>query len=308
MQAKHYEDIVNFLKNKVYPEEIENMKKNKGKKMWNWRDTCSKFELKGDLLWYKNVVNNGKKSNQEKEYETKNLDEEMRQVLKVGEVEEAIAKVHHDICHLGQNQTQTAVVKRFYWKKIKEDVAHYVKTCHTCQLNQPFKDQPAVLRPVPPPRTAFAMRSMDLTTIKKTKEGFIHILVIVDYLTKWVEAFPLMCKEGKEVLKCYENNICYRFGFPKVLITDNGTEFCNKQLDKFCEDNHIAHRVTTPYHPQSNGLVEVTNKAVKQGLRKLKAIKKEINEKLKESENWTEDLGKVLFENKKKKSHQIFSY
>ncbi|KAK3885112.1 hypothetical protein Pcinc_010663 [Petrolisthes cinctipes] len=53
--------------------------------------------------------------------------------------------------------------------------------------------------------------------------------------------------------------------------------------------------VTTPYHPQSNGLVEVTNKAVKQGLRKLKAIKKEINEKLKESENWTEDLGKVLF-------------
>ncbi|KAK3882655.1 hypothetical protein Pcinc_001909 [Petrolisthes cinctipes] len=219
----------------------------------------------------------------------------MRQVLKVGEVEEAIAKVHHDICHLGQNQTQIAVVKIFYWKKIKEDVAHYVKTCHTCQLNQLFKDQPAVLRLVPPPRTAFAMWSMDFTTIKKTKEGFIHILVIVDYLTKWVEAFPLMCKEGKEVLKCYENNICYRFGFPKVLITDNGTEFCNKQLDKFCEDNHIAHRVTTPYHPQSNGLVEVTNKAVKQGLRKLKAIKKEINEKLKESENWTEDLGKVLF-------------
>ena len=174
-------------------------------------------------------------------------------------------------------------------------MAYFVKNCHTCQLNQPFKNKPSILRPVPPPQTAFSMWGMDLTTIKKTADGYIHILVIVDYLTKWVEAFPLKCKEAKEVLKCFENEICYRYGFPKVLVTDNGTEFCNKQLDKFCLDNNISHRVTISYHPQSNGLVEVTNKAVKQGLRKLLHVNKELVNKLTENENWTQNLGKVLF-------------
>lgn len=288
MPKNQYQEIVNYLKNEAYPERIENLKKDKGKAVWNWKRSCSRYELKGDLLWFKLKL-------QSNEYETKNLDQNLRQVLMEGEVEDAIAKVHHDICHLGQNQTQRAIVQRFYWQQIKNDVAFFVKNCYTCQLNQPFKEKPAVLRPVPPPRTAFSMWSMDLTTIKKTNEGYIHILVIVDYLTKWVEAFPLKCKEAKEVLKCFENEICYRYGFPKVLITDNGTEFCNKQLDEFCKQNNITHRVTSPYHPQSNGLVEVTNKAVKQGLRKLMVIKKELASKLKDNENWTEDLGKVLF-------------
>ena len=73
---------------------------------------------------------------------------------------------------------------------------------------------------------------MDLTTVNKTDDAYIHILIIVGYLTKWIEAFPSKSKKTDAVVSCFKNSI-YRLAFPKVLISDNGTEFCNKELDKF---------------------------------------------------------------------------
>ncbi|EYC37279.1 hypothetical protein Y032_0810g2463 [Ancylostoma ceylanicum] len=55
-----------------------------------------------------------------------------------------------------------------------------------------------------------------------------------------------------------------RFGYPRVLITDQGREFCNKEMEQFCDTN----RITSVYWPQSNGLTECTNQTIKNGLRK----------------------------------------
>ncbi|KAL6735851.1 hypothetical protein Aduo_006258 [Ancylostoma duodenale] len=59
-----------------------------------------------------------------------------------------------------------------------------------------------------------------------------------------------------------------RFAYPRVLITDQGREFCNKEMGQFCNTNGINHMVTSAYCPQSNGLTERTNQTIKNGLRK----------------------------------------
>ncbi|KAL6741772.1 hypothetical protein Aduo_014995 [Ancylostoma duodenale] len=59
-----------------------------------------------------------------------------------------------------------------------------------------------------------------------------------------------------------------RSGYRRVLITDQGREFCNKEMGQFCNTNGIDHRVTSAYCPQSNGLTERTKQTIKNGLRK----------------------------------------
>ncbi|KAL8562774.1 hypothetical protein ACOMHN_022649 [Nucella lapillus] len=93
------------------------------------------------------------------------------------------------------------------------------------------------------------MWGMDLTMLPKSDEGHNYLVVAVDYLSKYVEAAPLKIKEAPAILTFFDN-ICSRFGFPKVVITDQGREFCNQLFEDYCNVNGISHRTSTAYHPQ----------------------------------------------------------
>lgn len=69
---------------------------------------------------------------------------------------------------------------------------------------------------------------MDLVgKLAPTKDGYQYICVMVDYFTKWYEAFPLKSKKAEEVTKCIVQ-LFYKFGAPRRILTDQGTEFVNK--------------------------------------------------------------------------------
>ena len=55
---------------------------------------------------------------------------------------------------------------------------------------------------------------------------------------------------------------------PRILISDGGANFCNAQLQKVLSQYHVTHKVTSPYHPQSNGQAEVSNRELKKILEK----------------------------------------
>ncbi|KAL8580059.1 hypothetical protein ACOMHN_065108 [Nucella lapillus] len=93
------------------------------------------------------------------------------------------------------------------------------------------------------------MWGMDLTMLPKSDEGNNYFVVAVNYLSKYVEAAPLKIKEAPAILTFFDN-ICSRFGFPKVVITDQGREFCNQLFEDCCNVNGISHRTSTAYHPQ----------------------------------------------------------
>ncbi|GKE49837.1 reverse transcriptase domain-containing protein [Tanacetum coccineum] len=89
-----------------------------------------------------------------------------------------------------------------------------------------------------------------------------YILVDVDYVSKWVEAQELPTNDVRVVVK-FLRSLFARFGVPKALISDKGTHFCNSQLEKALQRYGVTHKLSTEYHPQSNGQTEVTNMAIK---------------------------------------------
>ena len=95
-----------------------------------------------------------------------------------------------------------------------------------------------------------------------------YILVVVDYVSKWVEAMATARNDAKTVVKFIKKNIFSRFGVPRILISDGGPHFCNTQLQKVLGQYHVNHRVACPYHPQKNGQVEVSNRELKKILEK----------------------------------------
>ena len=91
-----------------------------------------------------------------------------------------------------------------------------------------------------------------------------YVLVVTDYVSKWVEAIALQNNEGKSVIAFLKKNIFSRFGTPMAIISDGGSHFCNKLFKGLLKKYGVRHMVATPYHPQTSGHVEVSNKDIKQ--------------------------------------------
>ncbi|CAN6691860.1 unnamed protein product [Malus baccata var. baccata] len=98
--------------------------------------------------------------------------------------------------------------------------------------------------------------------------GFTYILLAVDYVSKWVEAKTTRTNDSKVVADFVKTNIFSRFGMPRVLISDGGSQFCNRTIGALLKKYHVTHKVSTPYHPQTNGQAEVSNREIKQILEK----------------------------------------
>nr|GEY41676.1 reverse transcriptase domain-containing protein [Tanacetum cinerariifolium] len=95
-----------------------------------------------------------------------------------------------------------------------------------------------------------------------SSKGNKYILVAVDYLSKWVEAKVLPTYDARVVVKFLKSLFSW-FGTPKAIISDRGTHFCNNQLSRVMLKYGVTHRLTTAYHLQTSGKVEVTNRRLK---------------------------------------------
>ncbi|KAM6564513.1 hypothetical protein CsatB_024511 [Cannabis sativa] len=96
----------------------------------------------------------------------------------------------------------------------------------------------------------------------------LYILLAVDYVSKWVEAAATPANDGKTVLRFLQKNIFTRFGTPRAIISDEGSHFCNKQFEALLSKYGVRHRTALPYHPQSNGQAEISNREIKMILEK----------------------------------------
>ena len=102
-----------------------------------------------------------------------------------------------------------------------------------------------------------------------SSNGMKYILVAVDYISKWVEAIALANNEGKSVTALLKKYILSRFVTPRAIISDGGSHFCKRLFKGLFEKYGVRHNVATPYHPQTSGQVEVSNREIKQILSKI---------------------------------------
>jgi transposase InsO family protein len=94
------------------------------------------------------------------------------------------------------------------------------------------------------------------------------LIIATDYFTKWVEAEPLASIRDKDSIKFVWKNIITRFGIPKTIISDNGTQFNSKPFMRYCSELSIRNIYSLPTYPQSNGQAEASNKTVLDGIKK----------------------------------------
>ncbi|GJY58583.1 reverse transcriptase domain-containing protein [Tanacetum coccineum] len=90
-----------------------------------------------------------------------------------------------------------------------------------------------------------------------SSQGNKYIFVAVDYLSKWVKAKVLPTNDDRVVVK-FLKSLFARFGTPRAIISDRGTHFCNDQFVKVMLKYGVNHRISTAYHPQMSGQVDVS--------------------------------------------------
>ncbi|GJX83001.1 reverse transcriptase domain-containing protein [Tanacetum coccineum] len=118
-----------------------------------------------------------------------------------------------------------------------------------------------------PTRTITGWRGIEFMGPFPKSFKFKYILVTVDYVSKWAEAQALPTNDARVVITFLKKLLC-RFGMPKALISDRGTHFSNKIMERTMKRYGVNHRFSTSYHPQTSGQVENTNRALKRILEK----------------------------------------
>ena len=94
-------------------------------------------------------------------------------------------------------------------------------------------------------------------------KNYEYILVAVDYVSKWVEVMPCKAANAKNSKKIFEETIFPIFGVPRMVISDGGTHFTDKNFHNYLLRHGIHHNITTPCHPQISGQAETSNKQIK---------------------------------------------
>ncbi|XP_069370624.1 uncharacterized protein [Paralichthys olivaceus] len=171
--------------------------------------------------------------------------------------------------HLGKEKSEKRIVNRFYWPGFQKDIAEYCKSCPECQLSaRSHRGLKAPLISLPIIDVPFSRIAMDVVgPLERSRAGHRYILVICDYATRYPEAFPLRNTKARQVANCLIQ-LFSRVGIPKEVLTDQGTNFTSKSLKQVYSMLGIRGIKTTPYHPQTDGLVERFNQTPKSMLRK----------------------------------------
>ncbi|GJT89860.1 reverse transcriptase domain-containing protein [Tanacetum coccineum] len=165
--------------------------------------------------------------------------------------------------HYGANFTAKKIFDAgFFWPTIYKDAYELIKSCDACQRQGKISQRDEMPQNAIQVCEIFDVWGIDFMGPFPSSRGNKYILVAVDYLSKWVEAKALPTNDARVVVK-FLKSLFSRFGAPRAIISDRGTHFCNDKFDKVMSKYGVTHRLSTPYHPQTSGQVEVTNRGLK---------------------------------------------
>ncbi|GJX57201.1 reverse transcriptase domain-containing protein [Tanacetum coccineum] len=165
--------------------------------------------------------------------------------------------------HYGPNVTAKKVLDSgFYWPTIIKEAHTLVKLCEACQKTGNISKRDEMPLNNIQVCEIFDIWGIDFMGPFPKLHKFEYILVAVDYVSKWAEAQALPTNDARVVITFLKKLFC-RFRMPKALISDRGTYFCNKIMERTMKGYGVNHRFSTSYHPQTSGQVENTNRALK---------------------------------------------
>ena len=183
-----------------------------------------------------------------------------------------IIRLHHDTPiggHGGQWKMVELVTRNFWWPGVTKEVKRYVEGCDVCQRNKNRTEQLAgKLMPNSIPERPWTHILADFITKLPLAQGYDSILVVVDRLTKMVHFIPTTEKTSAEGLaRLFRDNVWKLHGLPESIISDRGPQFAAGLMRELNEMLGIKSKLSTAFHPQTDGQTERVNQELEQYLR-----------------------------------------
>jgi transposase InsO family protein/uncharacterized protein YjiS (DUF1127 family) len=191
----------------------------------------------------------------------------------VNEIKSKLMCEYHDVPlagHVGIHKTLERLKRQWFWPKMKNDVEDYVRSCTACQQNKPSHQKPmGLLQPLPIPERRWQQVTMDLITqLPMSKNGFDAVLVVVDKLSKMVHYVPTNTNaDADQLAKLFLNNVVKYHGIPESIVSDRDSRFTSRFWRSLWENLGTKLRMSTAYHPQSDGQTERQNRVLEEALR-----------------------------------------
>lgn len=172
-----------------------------------------------------------------------------------------ILQNHHDspaAGHPGREKAFELISRSFYWPRMREYIADYVRNCHVCRrAKATTHGKQGVLRPLPIPQRPWEEISMDFVSGLPKSEGFDAILVVVDRLSKMRHLIPCdTTVDAEQTAILYLQHVWKLHGLPAYITSDRGTQFTSKFWRSLCQQLQIEARMSTAYHPETDGQTE----------------------------------------------------
>ena len=165
--------------------------------------------------------------------------------------------------HLGIKKTISKVKKSFYWYRMKESIRTWIKNCTVCGAR---KSPNKKLKSTPQNYSVGAPMDRVATDIlgpfPQSSSGNRYILLVGDYFTRWIEAYAIPEFSAKTVAEKLVHEFFSRFGTPFDLHSDQGRNYEASLFKEVCRLLEINKTRSSPYHPQSNGMIERFNRTL----------------------------------------------
>ena len=158
--------------------------------------------------------------------------------------------------HQGIVRTKSRLRQRVWWPDMDKQVEMLVKSCYPCQLVAP-RPKPEPVRSTVLPRGPWSDLATDLLDIPNDN----HLLVVIDYYSRWPEVIQVTKTDAGHIIKSMEA-IFRTHGIPESMRSDNGPPFQSREFEGFLGYLGIDHRKGIPLWPQSNGEVERFNATI----------------------------------------------
>ncbi|KAI1512404.1 rve multi-domain protein [Pyrenophora tritici-repentis] len=186
-----------------------------------------------------------------------------------------IVRRFHDTAtagHGGKRSTYYLVSQQYYWPLMTDTVAQYTRSCVVCRRAKPYRDRKqGLLHPLPVPKRFWTDISVDFITplpdCTRFGRTYSHVMVVIDRLSKSQRFIALDSLEVDAVVRAFVDYVWREEGFPTTIVSDRGSQFVSHFWKELCHRLGVTPKLSTAYHPETDGQTEVANAGLKCYLR-----------------------------------------
>ena len=163
---------------------------------------------------------------------------------------------HNRLGHPNAKQTLQNIQRCHEWGDVEDDTKKFVQNCLPCAERKQGNQIGSNIKLSFTASEPFEIICVDITGPLPTIDGYSYILGIVDVYSRYVSLIPIRNITAKTVTNSILERWIAYFGIPKIIHSDNGTQFKSSIMDELCKRLHIEQSYSSPYYHEGNGLVE----------------------------------------------------